>query len=246
MFRLTAKGRHLTAYILVHGAWHSGRCWDRVVPLLAEAGHEVSSPSLTGHGDTTHLMDPDVGLDTYVDDVGRLLLDRDLADVVLVGHSFAGMIISSVANMVPDRVAHLVYLDAMDPTDGQAAVDVVPAAQGLIDEAAVSAAPWRIPPLPPAFLGVTQPADLAWLDTILTDESVRAFQQPAKLDNPALSAIPATYIRCVDHEPTRDTRQPASSVRPNGRPVQVWELESGHDCMITAPAGLTELLLKVA
>ena len=235
----------MSTFVLVHGAWHSGQCWDRVVPLLAEAGHEVFSPSLTGHGDTTHLMGPDVGLDTYVDDIVRLLIDRDLADVVLVGHSLAGMIISSVANLVPGRVAQLVYLDAMDPVDGQAAVDVVPAAQGLIDEAAVSAVPWRIPPMSPAFLGVTQPADLAWLETILTAESVRAFQLPATLDNPALGAVPATYIRCVDRAPAFDARQPASSVRPNGQSVLVWELQSGHDCMITAPAGLAELLLKV-
>jgi pimeloyl-ACP methyl ester carboxylesterase len=235
----------LSTYVLVHGAWHSGECWDRVVPLLAGVGHDVVSPSLTGRGDSAHLMGPGVGLDTYVADIVRLFLDRNLVNVVLVGHSFAGMIVSSVANLIPGRVSHLVYLDAMDPTDGQTAVDIVPAAQGLIDEAAASSVPWHIPPLPPAFFGVTAATDIAWLKTILTAESARIFQQSAKLDNPATGTIPASYIRCVDHPPTHRTRQSVSGVRPNGRPVQVWELEGGHDCIITTPSGLAEVLLKI-
>ncbi|BCJ51900.1 esterase [Actinoplanes sp. NBRC 14428] len=235
----------MSTYVLVHGAWHSGRAWDRVVPLLTAAGHEVFAPSLTGHGDTAGLMRPGVGLDTYVEDLARLFTGRGLAEVVLVGHSFAGMIISSVANRMPERVAHLVYLDAMDPTDGQAALDVAPAAQSLIDEAAASDAPWRLPPLPPAFFGVTEPADVAWLHTILTDEPAQIFQQPAKLGNPAAETIPATYIRCVDHRSVPGAPQPVPGTRPNGGPVRVWELESGHDCMITTPSGLAEILLKI-
>ena len=90
-------GAHRT-YVLVHGAWHSGECWERLVPLIATEGHEVLTPSLTGHGQTQDQMGPEVGLDTYVADVVQLFLDRDLSDVVLVGHSFAGMIISLVAN----------------------------------------------------------------------------------------------------------------------------------------------------
>src|SRR6187549_2667385 len=98
-------------YLLVHGAWHSGQVWDRVVPSLWAAGHRVFAPSLTGHGSRAHLLGPEVGLDTHVDDVVGLILEEDLTDVVLVGHSYAGLVISSTANRVPDRIAHLVYLD---------------------------------------------------------------------------------------------------------------------------------------
>ena len=240
------RGRPLRTYVLVHGAWHSGECWERLIPLLAEDGHEVLAPSLTGHGATKDLMGPEVGLDTYVADIVQLFLDRDLREVVLVGHSFAGMIISLVANRLPDRVARLIYLDAMDPIDGQAGVDIVPAAQGLIDEAAASAVPWRIPPLPPQFFGVVEPADVAWLSTILTDEPARIFQQPAKLDNPASAAIPVSYLRCVGPQSASSARQPGSAVRPDGRPVELWELETSHDCMVTAPAKLAEILLRMA
>ncbi len=98
----------MSTYLLVHGAWHDGRCWDRTAPLLEAAGHRVFRPSLTGYGDKAHLFGPEVGLDTHVEDVVRLIKDEDLTDVVLVGHSYAGLVISSAANEVPERVAHLV------------------------------------------------------------------------------------------------------------------------------------------
>ena len=114
----------MSTFLLVHGAWHSGRCWERVVPLLEAAGHRVFAPSLTGYGDKAHLLGPDVGLDTHVEDIVRLIGDEGLTEVTLVGHSYAGLVISSAANQIPDRIAHLVYLDAMVPEDGETAVDV--------------------------------------------------------------------------------------------------------------------------
>ncbi|GDY71817.1 hypothetical protein SAV31267_013020 [Streptomyces avermitilis] len=138
----------MSTYLLVHGAWHSGQCWERVVPLLVAAGHRVVAPSLTGHGDKAHLLSPEVGLDTHVDDVVGLITEEDLTEVVLVGHSYAGLVISSAANQVPDRIARLVYLDAMVPQDGESAADVLPVTQVLIDLAAKSDIAWRVPPLP--------------------------------------------------------------------------------------------------
>ncbi|MDU0301849.1 alpha/beta fold hydrolase, partial [Streptomyces sp. PAL114] len=138
----------MSTYLLVHGAWHDGRCWERVAPLLEAAGHRAFHPSLTGYGDKAHLLGPEVGLDTHVEDVVRLIKDEDLTDVILVGHSYAGLVISSAANEVPERVAHLVYLDAMVPEHGETAVDAQPVTQSLIDLAASTDTPWRIPPLP--------------------------------------------------------------------------------------------------
>ncbi|WP_250291545.1 alpha/beta fold hydrolase [Streptomyces atroolivaceus] len=138
----------MSTFLLVHGAWHSGRCWERVVPLLESAGHRVFAPSLTGNGDKAHLLGPEVGLDTHVEDVVKLIHEEDLTGVVLVGHSYAGLVVSSVANEVPERIAHLVYLDAMVPEHGETAVDVQPMTQNLIDLAAKSDNGWRIPPMP--------------------------------------------------------------------------------------------------
>ncbi|MBI0299947.1 alpha/beta fold hydrolase [Streptomyces sp. PRKS01-29] len=240
----------MSTYLLVHGAWHSGQCWERVVPLLAAAGHRVLAPTLTGYGDTVHLAGPEVGLDTHVDDIVRLITEEDLTDVVLVGHSYAGLVISSAANQVPERIAHLVYLDAMVPEHGETAVDVMPFTQAMIEQALASESGWRIPPLTgmepsPGLFGVTEPADVAWLRSMLSDQPVRCLQQPVRLDNPAVNAIPRTHIHCVADVPEGVTRRSVPALQPNGTPSQVWELETGHDCMITMPAELTELLLKV-
>ncbi|MEU7371924.1 alpha/beta fold hydrolase [Streptomyces hygroscopicus] len=239
----------MATYLLVHGAWHSGQCWERVVPLLTAAGHRVFAPSLTGYGDTTHLAGPEVGLDTHVDDIVELITGEDLTEVILVGHSYAGLVISSVANQVPDRIARLVYLDAMVPEDGESAVDAQPATQALIDLALKSDSGWRVPPLPempPPFglFGVTDPADVAWLRMMLSDQPVRCLQQPVRLDNPAVTTIPRTHIHCTV-KPEGIPRRPVPAVQPNGDPAQVWELATGHDCMITMPDGLCELLLRL-
>ncbi|WP_413757238.1 alpha/beta fold hydrolase [Streptomyces sp. MMBL 11-3] len=235
-------------YVLVHGAWHDGRVWSRVAALLTAAGHRVLAPSLSGHGDKAHLLGPRIGLTTHIDDVVDLVLDQDLDDVVLVGHSYAGMVVSGVANRIPKRVARLVYVDAMVPVHGESAVDVMPLTQALIDGAAATAEPWRIPPLPelPApygLFGVTDPDDVAWLRTMLTDESVLCFQQPVQLDDPAQALIPRTHVLCVGDEPPGVTRRPVPPTQPNGEPSRVHELRSGHDCMITRPGELADLLL---
>ncbi|MEU9883603.1 alpha/beta fold hydrolase [Streptomyces phaeochromogenes] len=240
----------MSTYLLVHGAWHSGECWQRVVPLLASAGHQVFTPSLTGYGDKAHLLSPEVGLDTHVEDIVNLIIEEDLTEVVLVGHSYAGLVISSAANQVPDRIGRLVYLDAMVPEDGESAADVLPVTQALIDLAMKSASGWRVPPLPelppPAGLfGVTDPADVAWLRTMLSDQPVRCLQQPVRLDNPAVNAIPRTHIHCTVGKPDGFDRRPVPATQPNGAPAQVWELATGHDCMVTMPVELTQLLLKL-
>ncbi|WP_181804012.1 alpha/beta fold hydrolase [Streptomyces shenzhenensis] len=235
----------MSTYLLVHGAWHSGECWERVVPLLTAAGHRVYAPDLTGHGGKARLLGPDVGLDTYVADVVGLIRDEDLTAVVLVGHSYAGLVVSSVANEVPDRVKHLVYLDAMVPEHGETAADIQPVTRALIERARASDDGWRVPPLPElpppyGLFGVTEAADVAWLRTMLSDQAVRSFQQPVRLDDPAVRAIPRTHIHCVANVPEGVVRRPVPAHQP------VWELPTGHDCMITMPAELAELLLKAA
>jgi pimeloyl-ACP methyl ester carboxylesterase len=232
----------MATFLLVHGAWHSGRSWDRVVPLLESAGHRVLAPSLTGYGDKSHLLGPEVGLGTHVDDVAGLIEGERLDDVVLVGHSYAGMVISGVAHRVPERIAHLVFLDAMVPEDGETAVDVLPVTKQLID---VAVDGWRVPPMPEqppplGLFGVTDPADVAWLRSMLSDQPVRCLQEPVRLDSPAALTIPRTHIHCVAGQPAGITRRPV----PAGERVR--ELLTGHDCMITMPVELVRLLIDAA
>jgi pimeloyl-ACP methyl ester carboxylesterase len=237
----------MATYVLVHGAWHSGRVWERVAPLLTAAGHRVLAPSLTGYGDRVDLLGAEVGIETHTDDVAGLIVAGEFTDVILLGHSYAGLVISSVASRIPERVGHLVYLDAMVPVDGENAVDIMPISQGLVDAALSSESGWRIPPLPqmpPPFglFGVTEPADVEWLQAMLSDQPVQCLLQRVRLDHAALATIPRTHIHCTV-VPEGFDRRPVPPRQPNGSPSVVWELPTGHDCMLTMPGELAELLL---
>ncbi|WP_320774011.1 alpha/beta fold hydrolase [Streptomyces sp. CRN 30] len=241
----------MSTYLLVHGAWHEGRCWERVVPLLTAAGHRVLAPSLTGYGDKAHLLGPEVGLDTHVEDIAGLIAEEDLTDVVLVGHSYAGLVVTAVAERVPERLARLVYLDAMVPEDGETAADVMPVTRRLIDAALRSESGWRVPPLPelppPAGLfGITDPADVAWVRSMLSDHPVRCLQQPVRLRDPRARTVARAHIHCTVGKPEGFDRRPVPAVQADGSPSWVRELAAGHDCMVTAPEELTGLLLELA
>src|SRR5215831_8725724 len=113
--RSTRAARSPKTFVLVHGAWHGGWCWTRVAERLRGAGHRVFTPTLTGLGDRAHLLSPQVGLDTFVQDIVATLEIEDLTDSILVGHSFAGATITGAADRVPERIAHLTYLAASLP-----------------------------------------------------------------------------------------------------------------------------------
>jgi pimeloyl-ACP methyl ester carboxylesterase len=239
----------MSTYVLVHGAWHTGESWKRVAPRLEAGGHQVLAPSLTGYGDKVDLAGPDVGLDTHVTDIVDLVERQDLTEVVLVGHSYAGLVVSAVADRVPERIARIVYLDAMVPRDGENAIDVMPVSQFLVDAALASESGWRIPPVPesPApfgLFGVTDPADIAWLKSTLSDQPVDCLRQRVKLTNAAADAIPRTHIHCTV-VPDGFERRPVPALQPNGSPADVRELPTGHDAMITMPDELTKILMDL-
>jgi pimeloyl-ACP methyl ester carboxylesterase len=121
-----SQGREKPAFVLVHGAWHGGWCWKKVAPLLRAAGHDVFTPTLTGLGERVHLLASEIDLATHVDDVLGVLEYEDLTNVVLVGHSYGGMVISGVAERAGSRLARLVYLDAFLPENGKALRDYAP------------------------------------------------------------------------------------------------------------------------
>lgn len=120
-----SESRPATAtFVLVHGAWAGGWAWKRVAPLLRAHGHDVFTPTLTGLGERVHLASPDVNLTTHIQDIANLLVYEDMKDAVLVGWSYSGMVVAGVQDSVPDRLAHVVYLDADVPRDGESDFDV--------------------------------------------------------------------------------------------------------------------------
>ncbi len=114
----------MATYVLVHGGGHGGWCYQRVARILRASGHEVYAPTLTGLGERSHLLNSDVDLHRHIEDVVAVLHYEDLRDVILVGHSYGGMVITGVADRASDRIGRLVYLDAATPRNGQSLVDV--------------------------------------------------------------------------------------------------------------------------
>ncbi|MBO0873597.1 MAG: alpha/beta fold hydrolase [Pseudonocardia sp.] len=233
----------MSTYVLLHGAWHGGWVWRRVVPDLRAVGHDVLTPTLTGVSDRAHLLSPSVGLDTHVRDVVALLDAEDLSDVVLVGHSYAGQVVTAVADQRPRRVRARVYLDAFVGDDGDAAIDLLPApvAEHYRESVADGGFGWLIPVRPPRVLGVTAAADLEWLGRRLTPHPWLAYTQPLTVRGDHRN-VPATFIECTEWR--RVFRTAAQRAEANG--WSVIGIRTGHEAMVTAPKALAKALLEAA
>jgi pimeloyl-ACP methyl ester carboxylesterase len=237
----------MATYVLVHGGGHGGWCYQRVARILRSAGHDVYTPTLTGLGERSHLVGPEVDLDMHIRDVTAVLHFEDLREVILVGHSYGGMVITGVADRAADRIGRVVYLDAATPVNNQSLVDVA----GPIIEAVrpdgqmVDGVELVLLPGPEAGLmyGVTDPGDMAWMADRITGHPWQCFAQPLVLTNEAaLWAIPQFHIVCTSTLATRDPDM-LDKARANGR---LWDIDTGHDLMITEPEAVADALLQVA
>jgi pimeloyl-ACP methyl ester carboxylesterase len=235
----------MATFVLVHGALGGGWQWGSVARRLTEHGHEVYRPTLTGLGERSHLLTPEVDLETHIQDVLGLLHWEDLDQVFLCGHSYGGVVITGLADRMPERLARLVYIDALVPNDGQSAMDLVgPAfADGARQPARERGEGWRVPhDVMPKLTGVA-PAVADWYAARLTDQPLRALEQPVRLAGHG-SAIPRTYIRC-SREPERGTMQPFGE-RAQAEGWDYHLLRTDHDAEIIDPDALAALLNDVA
>jgi pimeloyl-ACP methyl ester carboxylesterase len=232
-------------FVLVHDAWHGGWCWVRVADRLRAAGHRVFTPTLTGLGDRSHLLSPAVGLDTFIQDVVATLENERLADTILVGHSFGGVPITGAADRVPERIAHLVYLDAMLPQDGQSVFDLV--APELAAErrrqAQATSGGLSLPPPPASAFGIEAPADVEWLERRLRPHPLRGYEDRLRLRQPFGNGLPITYIACT--EPSYALLLPIHAYARRQPGWRYLEMAKGHDAMVIAPDALTALLLRL-
>lgn len=236
----------MATYVLVHGGGHGGWCYQPVARRLRAKGHEVYTPTLTGLGEREHLLSPAVDLEMHVTDVVQVLRFEDLRDVILVGHSYGGMVITGVADRATDRVGHLVFLDAATPENGQSLVDVAGPVILAARESARTVDGIELVLFPGedpmSFYGVTDPEQIAWMKPKLTPHPWKCFEQKLVLgDESALRRIPQTHIVCTETLPVRDV--PELERRSQGR---VWDVDTGHDLMISEPAAVAERLLRLA
>ncbi len=124
----------MATFVLVHGSCHGGWCWKKVTPLLKRDSHVVYTPTLTGLGERSHLVSRDIGLDTHILDIIQVLEFENLNEVILVGHSYGGLVIGGVVEKVPERIMRLVYIDAYIPQDNKSAFDIIPGLETIYKE----------------------------------------------------------------------------------------------------------------
>ncbi len=229
------RPRTAAAFVLVHGAWHGAWCWQRLVPLLQARGHRVETPTLAGVGERIAELSNAITLDTHIGDVASLLETRGLRDAILVGHSYAGAVILGAADRMAHRLRGLVFLDAVVAGHG--------ARMRLVASHDAPRA-IAIPPPPAASFGIPDPADRAWVDRHLTPHPARTFDSPLLLANPAGNGLDCAYIACTLPASMPHERFQAIARATLG--CRLYELPTGHDAMVTAPAALADLLAQIA
>jgi pimeloyl-ACP methyl ester carboxylesterase len=209
--------------------------------LLRQAGHDVHPLTLTGLGDRAHLLNESVGLETHIQDVVHYLEYEDLSDVILVGHSYAGMIIGAVGALIPQRIAHIVYLDAINPRDGESFFTHEPGfKEWALGRARQENGTTVLPSNLPIELGVTDPDDVAWMQERLRPHPLLAYAQPVHLPEGNTSHITRSYIWCTD---SGFLKPEADRAQRDG--WHVYEINTSHEAMITVPNELAYLFLEI-
>jgi pimeloyl-ACP methyl ester carboxylesterase len=227
----------MNTYVLVHGAWHGSWCWKRVRRALQALGHQVFTPTLTGVGERSHLLSPQVNLDTHIADVVNLIQWEELSHVVLCGHFYGGCVVTGVADRVPNSIDALVYLDAFVPENGQSLHDILPreARDAQLQGAQHIGDGWKVPPIPAEAFNVNA-ADLDWVNRQCTMQPLATFQQPLHLTGGSAQIKDITFILA-----SRGSSSPFARFyeRAKSKGWNTLTMLCGHDVMLDLPEELT-------
>lgn len=231
-----------TTYIFIHGAWGGGWVWSRLADRLRAQSQQVFTPTLTGLGERSHLLRPDLNLNDHIQDIANMVHFEQLSAVTLVGHSYGGIVATGVAQKIPDRIENLVYLDAFIPESGQGQFDLQPSTRELFTALAEKYNGHYAEPADPTLLGVTNPVDADWISERSTPHPLRVLEQPLPSTDNSLKRSPnkSTYIRCTG----TDLFVPQATTAAR-RGWRVHEFNSGHFPQVTHPDELADLLQKI-
>ncbi len=226
----------MAVVVVAHGAWSAGWAWKKMRPLMAARSHQFWTPTYTGLGERSHLARPEVDLDTHITDIVQVLEMEDLSDVVLIGHSYGGMVATGVADRAAGRLQRVIYLDAFVPEDGQSLAML--AGQDPEAMRALAEDGWRSPyrPMPPD----TPQADLDWAMPRRMSHPVECFVQPLRLTG-AGAHLPRHYIYALK----KDARDTFGRFHERAKTTPGWtahEIDASHNPHITTPEVLAELL----
>ena len=230
----------MATFVLVHGAFQGGWVWHPVASLLQKGNHSVYTPTLTGVGERVHLLEESIDLDTYIRDITNVIHFESLSDVILVGHSYAGMIITAVADKLPSKISHLVYLDAVVPEAGKSFLDLAgPEFQLLLQQHATG---WQVRPWPLEAFGIRCEEDKRWFSSKLVQFPLKAFES-VFLRHEQNESVSRTYIHCTEHKNAFIKRVAAQCKRDGWN---YYEMQTGHSPMVTVPDGLADILTQIA
>jgi pimeloyl-ACP methyl ester carboxylesterase len=229
-------------FLLCHGAWGGGFAWRKMHALMLAAGHRLLTPTYTGLGERVHLAHQGLDLEAHIQDILNVIEYEDLRDIVLLGHSYGGMVATGVADRVRDRVAQVIYIDAFVPGDGQSLFDLNEPGRASSREAVKKGDGWRIPPMPTP--PDTSPADVEWLSPRRTQMPIKCFEQQLKLQKGPLT-LPRSYIYATRIAPA-DTFGRFSRMTKSDPAWRYFEIDASHSPNVTAPEALMGLLEKIA
>src|SRR3982075_3742439 len=221
-------------FLVCHGAWSAGWAWKKKHPLMAARGHRLVTPTYTGLGERAHLAHPSIDLETHIQDVLNVIKYEDLRDIVLIGHSYGGMVATGVADRARDRIAQLIYIDAFVPDDGQSLLDLNEPARERMRDLAKAGDGWRVPPNPTP--PDTSPADVEWLSERRVHMPLKCFEMRLKLQGGELT-LPRSYIYATRITPA-DTFRPFAERAKSEPGWSYYELDASHSPNVTAPEAL--------
>jgi pimeloyl-ACP methyl ester carboxylesterase len=229
-------------FLVCHGAWSAGWAWKKMHPLMAAAGHRLVTPTYTGLGERAHLANPSIDIETHIQDILNVITYEDLRDIVLVGHSYGGMVATGVADRARDRISRLIYIDAFVPEDGQSLFDLNEADRQGMTDLAKSGDGWRIPPHPTP--PDTPPADVAWLTERRVPMPIKCFETRLKTHGGALT-LPRSYVYATRVRPA-DTFGRFAAHAKSDPAWRCHEIDASHSPNVTAPEALMTLLQQIA
>lgn len=235
-------GKPVATFVLVHGAFHGGWCYTRVVQRLREHGHDVYAPTLSGLGERAHFAGQAINLSTHIQDVVAEIETNDLRDVVLCGHSYGGMVITGAADRLGRRVRSLFYLDAPVPENGQSLFDIVGPARTQLMLGAAGSTGTMIAPFKAEFFNV-HGEDAVWVEEQCTPHPIATFIQKLHLSETEPPARNHTYVLCERYKSSNHETYGKVKDRAGWKVVS---LDRGHDLMVTDPELLAGLLMEEA
>jgi pimeloyl-ACP methyl ester carboxylesterase len=237
-----AQAGNRKTFVLIHGAYHGGWCWKKVVDILEKQGHKVYAPSLTGLADRSHLLSTSVNLTTHITDIVNLFKWYDITDACLVPHSYGGWPCSGAVEQIGDRVSSVVWLDAFMPKDGEASTDQISAfSRKALEEALAKGEPGRKAPKANAY-SISE-KDYDWMNSKLTDQPNGPVPEKIKLTGALQKVKKKTFIRAPKYPQAAFDRALAECKANPSWTTYIAE-NSHHDVMIDQPEWLAEILLK--